>query len=103
MDKYKELNDTYDLVKEILTDQEDTRNSIWSLYYAVCKVVNPHCMNAKFGTVLQSHEAYGLPPFETVTRVRRRVVKENPELKGTEEVEGGRWSFVEVFKRFANE
>lgn len=98
-----ELLKLADIVERILEENEDARNSDWSLYYAVCKFVNPSVVNAKFGTALKSHEAYGIPPFESVTRARRKVVETHPELIGTEEVEGGRWSYQKVFRQFAKE
>lgn len=97
----KDLMDLTGLIKKILIEQEDARNSNWNLYYAVCMAKNPSVMNAKFGTAIKSHDAYGLPPFESVARCRRKIVAEYPELKGSEDVEGGRWSSEQTFKEYA--
>lgn len=97
----KNLIKLADIVKDVLEDSYEARNSVWSLYYEVCKVKCPSVMNAKFGTALKSHDVYDLPPFESVARCRRKVVEEHPELAGTDDVEGGRWSSEQKFREFA--
>lgn len=97
----KEMMDLTGIVKRILVEQIAARNNVWALYYEVCKVKCPSVMNAKFGTVLKSYDVYNLPKFESVARVRRKVVEEYPELAGSESVEGGRWSSEQKFREYA--
>ena len=96
-----ELLKITDIVEHILKEDERTRSNNWELYYAVCKYVNPNALSSKFGTVIRSHREYGLPPFESVTRARRKIVEHHPELAGNDEVEGGRWSYEKKFREYA--
>jgi len=95
------LNHITGIVKHLLEEEPQTRNSDWELYYHVCKMLNPHALNAKFGTVLRSRKEYGLPSIETVGRARRKVVEHHPELAAEEEVQGGRWSNEKRYREYA--
>lgn len=97
----KELIKLTDIVKSVLEENPESRNSDIELYYYVCKFINPHSLTAKFGTVLRSRKEYGLPTPESVGRVRRKIVETHPDLKGTDEVEGGRWSYEQTFREYA--
>lgn len=97
----EELMNLTGIIKRILVEKENTRNSNWELYYEVCKTINPSALNSKFGTVIRSHSEYGLPAFESVTRARRKIVEGYPELAGNDVVEGGRWSSKVLFKEYA--
>lgn len=98
MDNLKRLDK---LVTKILTEDEEARNNMFYLYYLVAKARNEAVTTARFGTVLLNPEQYGLKSFEAVTRCRRKVVTEHPELAGSEEVEGGRWSSEQQFREYA--
>lgn len=88
------------IVENILTEDEEARNNMFYLYYAVCKERNPSIINAKFSTVLKNPTEYGLKPFESVARCRRKIVERNPKLKGNDDVEGGRWSSKKDYEEY---
>lgn len=91
------------IVKHVLEEEPETRNSDWDLYYSVVKYLNPHALSAKFGTVLKSRREYGLPTLESVGRCRRKLVETHPELEGSDEVQGGRWSYEVAYRKYAKQ
>lgn len=91
------------LVEKILKEDDKARNNLFYLYYLVAKERNPSIVNARFSTVLLNPKEYNLKSFESVSRCRRKIVENHPELAGNEEVEGGRWSNEEKFREYARE
>ncbi len=73
------------LVKNILTENPAARNSDNLLYYLVCKKVladhGKRIDTMGFGNLFLSLHKYGLPQFETVGRVRRKLQQTFPELR----------------------
>lgn len=84
------LRGTTKIVKSILENNKQARNSDAYLYIEVCKSINPQVIHKPFVEVLADLKAYNLPSIETVGRCRRKVVENNPELAGNSEVEAGR-------------
>ena len=72
------------LVKDILTENPAARDSDNLLFYLVCKkILADHGKNIDtigFGNLFLSLHKYGLPQFETVGRVRRKLQQTFPEL-----------------------
>ncbi len=101
MSKSVELRTTTALVKEVLTDIPDTRNSDDYLYYIVCGRINAIALNMPFGKVLMNRKQYSFPAFETVRRSRQKVQETHPELAGNSKVEGQRVLNEEAFRDYA--
>lgn len=105
MSKAKELHTTTDLVKGILENCPETRNSDNILYLKVCeKIGNEHGIN--LASISVPHfflhlKAYKLPQYETVGRARRKIQSEYPELSGDSTVTAQRMLNEEVFRDYA--
>lgn len=99
-----ELNSTYDLVKNILNNNERSRNSDNYLFYLVAKnILARKGLDADvigFKELFSSLNKYGIPPFETVTRSRRKVQQKHPELVGSRSVNIERAMKQEEFINF---
>ena len=95
------------LVKEILTEEPAARDSDNLLFYLVCKkVLADHGKNIDtigFGKLFLSLRQYGLPQFETVGRVRRKLQQTFPELLSSSDVRNGRMNHCDNFKEYAME
>lgn len=95
------------LVKDILTEEPAARDSDNLLFYLVCKkILADHGKNIdtiEFGKVFLSLHQYGLPQFETVGRVRRKLQQTFPELQSSSDVRNGRMNHCDNFKEYAME
>lgn len=79
--KTKELYKLEDVVKEVLTNFEETRTDDFKLIYAVYREIDfTHTTRELFYEMMMNHKEYNLPPFESITRARRKVQKKHPEL-----------------------
>lgn len=97
----KNIKRTSDLVKEILEEYPDARNSDMLLYHHVCYKLNIKTLGMPFGQVIMNLKALNLPPFESVRRSRQRVQQLYPELAGSDEVEAERILNESVVKSYA--
>ena len=79
-----------ELIDKILVKDQKARDSDVHLYLEVCKTYNPIALQMPFCQVLASLKEYGYPSIETVSRLRRKVQNEKPELRGTEKVQDWR-------------
>ena len=70
-----------------MNDNEKTRDCDVRLYLEVCRVLNPAAMREPFSAVIADLKGHGYPSIETVTRLRRKLQAEYPELRATEQVE----------------
>lgn len=98
MDDLKSITKT---VLRLLQEVPETRNSDHELYFHVCRVMNPKCLNTPFGIVLKCRTELGIPSLESVGRIRRKVVESHPELLGSAEVECGRLNNEIAFREYA--
>lgn len=70
-----------DMVKDVLTRFEDTKSDDFVLLYRVYQLINENVViRQPFYDVMLNHKEYKLPAFESITRARRKVQKEYPEL-----------------------
>lgn len=101
----RDLYTIQDMVKDILIKDEKARNSDDYLYHVVCGNINKDVLALPFGHVLTNFQSYNIPCFESVSRVRRKVQAQYPDLKAAEVVTKGRaetemeyidWSRTEV-------
>lgn len=106
MNKSKELTTTQDMVKQVLEQSKDARNSDNYLYYRILKMVGtendidiekmsvPHFF-------LHMKEYGCFPAFETVGRTRQKLQASCPELAADSDVEGHRILNEEVYRNYA--
>lgn len=95
------------LVKEILTDIPDTRNSDDYLYLKVLERVaalqgmtlNLSKMSVPY--FLCNVQKLNFPYYASVSRARRKLKAAHPELRGTEKVEAVRQEKEKVFREYA--
>ena len=79
-----------DLVREVLTDCPDARNSDDLLYINVCRKISPMVCTQPMQTVFLMRKELGIPCFESVRRSGQKLRAAHPELRGTDEVEAMR-------------
>lgn len=101
MSKSKELKTITAIVKDILVNDPQSRNSDEYLYYKVCQKVGGRFVTLPFWQVVVNRKKYGLPSYETVGRARRKLQETHPELAGNSTVEAHRMLNEEVFKDYA--
>ncbi len=79
--KTKELYILEEVVKNVLTNYIETRTNDFELIYAVYREIDfAHTTREPFHEIMLNHKKYGFPPFESITRARRKVQKNHPEL-----------------------
>ena len=105
MNKSRELSTTTDLVRELLTNEPQTRNSDNYLYLRVLQTVGKQrgvdINNMPVLRFLLHSKQYGLPPFESVRRSRQKLQEHNPELASNSNVEAQREVNEEIFREYA--
>jgi len=93
------------LVKEILTQSREARNSDDELYYIVCSVIleEQHLDPGTFplSWALLRREDFALPKYETVRRTRQKVQAKHPELRSTKAVSFYRAEREKVYRAYA--
>lgn len=105
MNKTNELITTTDLVRMILKQHPETRNSDNQLYYMVIKTLGKQ-KGIDIDSMSMPHfllhmKEYRLPSIETVGRCRRKIVETHPELAGNSDVEAYRTLNEEVFRAYS--
>ena len=75
-----------DLIYEKMKKSPYLRDSDKDLYLAVCNDLNPSALYKPFYKVMFDLKSYGLPSIETVTRLRRKVQAEHPEVRASDQV-----------------
>lgn len=101
MIQMNEIKNTAELVKEVLTESEDARNSDMVLYVQVCHKLNPAALKMPFWLVLTALKEYNLPNIETVRRTRQKLQETHPELVGSERIQGFRADREKEFREYA--
>ena len=101
MDKEKELNNTNEIVKELLETVAETRKCDNLMIALVVKELNPDALNMTFLDVLMNYNDLGLPTFETIRRTRQKNQAQNPDLKPDKKIQSFRNINAEIFKEYA--
>ena len=105
-----EIIKLYDLVKKLLQEKEELRGDDDLLYLAVVQKVHPHWDNGRINTDIKNapigefftmRKSAKLPTFESVTRCRRKVQEERPDLKPCEKIQEAREEQEEKFYNFS--
>lgn len=97
----KEYNDLSGVVFKILGASKDARDDDTELYILVCNHYNPEATKRPFGEVLRHRKEYGLPKFESVSRVRRKIQENNANLQSSEKVLDGKFEKYKKVKDWA--
>lgn len=101
----QKLKSTEALVRELLEDNERTRNSDNFLYlcvlYTVAERKGIDLQQCSVPYFLGFMKLLGFPPFETVRRSRQKLQRKFPELRANAEVEDQREENEEVYREFA--
>lgn len=92
-----DLDTIYKMVKEILEADTKSRDSDMWLYVQYCKVKNKTVLTKPFYMVMERSNEYGLAPFESVSRARRKVQSEHAELRGSEAVNKIRSEYEQMY------
>ena len=100
-----ELQNTTQLVKAILEEDKQARNSDSFLYLKVLEHISEkegfainHMTVPYF---LENMKEYGFPGFETVRRTRQKVQQHHPELAASKKVAGMRMIQETEFRQYA--
>jgi hypothetical protein len=101
-----EITNTSELVMNFLINDKRSRNSDNYLFYLVAKQI----LESKgididkmgFKDLFLQVKEYGLPQFETVGRIRRKLQHDHPELSGSDSVSMIRTLNQDAFREFAS-
>lgn len=66
-----------EIITDIMIRDDVARESDTYLYHAVCEKIAPAAMSVPFGIMIQNLKRYGLPTYDTVTRLRRKIQSEH--------------------------
>lgn len=105
MSKYKELQSTTAIVKEILENHPEARNSDNILYVKVCaeigKANGVDINKMSMPYMLLNLKELKMPVFETVRRTRQKIQAEYKHLAADSNVEAQRMLNEETFREYA--
>lgn len=96
-----DIKNVENIVRAILQDNEEARNSDNILYEAYINKVNPWILIRPVRDYLLYFADMGIARFETVARVRRRLQEKEPELRGCEQVKTWRRNNEREFREYA--
>lgn len=90
------------LIEQILIENKMARNSDDILYDEVCsRLTDGLCKIMTFSSFLNARSSLDLPPYETVSRVRRKLQAKKPNLRASADVEAERMLREEEFREYA--
>lgn len=99
--KDKELNSIKALVKSILEEDEQARNSDSFLYFRLLERIDKAVLTIPVHEFLLSMGLHGIPPFESVRRTRQKIQAECPWLAACDRVKELRTENEEIYREFA--
>lgn len=94
------LNKLENLVIQILREDEESRNSDNRLYVMVIDSIVSNGSSMSVKDLFLNQKKLGIPPFESVSRCRRRVQSDNPELRGDDDIVNARRRKETEFKDY---
>lgn len=96
---------THDLVKSILEQVPETRNSDLLLYYRVAEHIsdirNIDILGTPFCMVICDLKIYGLPSIESVGRARRKIQEQYPHLQSEKKVKKMREEQEKEYRKYS--
>lgn len=102
-----DLKNVTKIVKAILEEDEQARNSDSFLYLKVLDVYGEKngidIKSMSITTFLLHLREYGFPPFESVRRARQKIQAEHPELRACKRVEAVRAEQEKAYRAFTKE
>lgn len=84
------IDNVENLVKQALIKNKSARDDDHLLYIEVVYIIDPGLVNVNFMMNFKNARQLGLPPFESVSRARRKLQEKYPELRATSKVENAR-------------
>ena len=88
------------IVLEILEKSTLARKDDYVLMWLVCEKLKPEIVEKPFADVMYNHNNLGLPNWESVTRCRRKIQHNRPDLV-EKETARRRYNRIEEFKSYA--
>ena len=101
MGKKEEIKSTQSLVETVLIKYKKARNSDDFLYLHVIALINPKAVSMPFINVMRNLRDLGLPPYETVSRIRRKLQETRPELWSDKKIKEYREEAEKDFEEYA--
>ena len=98
MARLKELEP---IVKSTLEEFPETRNDDFLLYTVVAVSLNEDINYHSFTYAMRKHKELGIPPFESVTRCRRKLQAKFPNLAASDAVQNIRDENISEYVRYA--
>lgn len=91
-----------ELVELMLKKYPEVRDDDMRLFACVCKALCPELMKQPFAQVIWYHSENNLPSYESITRCRRKLQEEHPELRGKKYLQRQerQSEYIEKFGRF---
>lgn len=96
----KEIYNVDAIVRKVLAESPETRNSDALLYVTICKRINPNFAKLPMEEVLLNRKAYGLPKIASVGRARRKIQEHTEELRGTATVTDRRYENFKTVREY---
>ena len=90
-------------VKTILKKNEEARNDDMVLYLALFNLCLKAAGAIPLAEIMTQHRSLGLPSFESVSRTRRKLQAQHPELAGSRPVQKMRATGEKAYRRYAKE
>ena len=97
------LISTKALVKTILENDEQARNSDSFLYFRLLEKIDKTLLAVPVNEFLLTMSAMGVPPFESVRRTRQKIQAECPWLSACDRVKEFRAENEEIYRDFARD
>lgn len=76
------MKDLTAIVKKVLEEHKEARDSDSKLICWVYSITNPDIMGLSFSKVMWNSAYFDLPSFETIRRTRQKIQHDNPHLRG---------------------
>ena len=90
-------------VEKVLEDNKLARDDDFILIAEVYDCLRPELVGVPLDYALRNHKSYKLPSFSSIVRARRKLQRENPELKASKVVTAIRAEEEKKYREFAKE
>ena len=77
------MKDYHNKVKTLLIEIPETRDDDMLLYARFCYKYGYVGQSSEFMAVMTNAKRLGMPSYESITRARRKIQEQVPELRGT--------------------
>lgn len=89
-EEMKNIRRTREVVREILEQFPETRDSDNKLFIKVIEHIDGNLLHRPIEDVLKNSKEYGIPPFESVRRSRQKLQADNEHLRASKTVQEAR-------------